>query len=359
MDPIVIAAIIAGLSALGNFVSQERTNRMNIDQSTHNRLWEQQMRDQENEYNDPLNVQAREHAAGWYRNAAGGSLGTTSFPSAQTNPVSNPMLNDPMSAAIQAFMSGATGLQNSASAGRTKSLLSLERQQMDAQISELRNSAQLLGLQGFEQSVVNRYADAMQAVSLQGKRLDLDLKIWQKNLLKQQFDYGEKSLYELLDRELRLKDSQISLNAMSLEEVVAHIESMMYQNAESASRTEVNKEEAGLLAAQQQTEGYKQENLAQQTAESQQATEGIKIDNEQARKVLQMYLQTFDDIVKQTAAQTKLSEKEVRWYFVNSVLHGAGSQISGVGKGLAGGLAAGALKRGVARTVVSGFAAVP
>lgn len=307
------------LIALLGLMSTIYTNQSNRQLSDEQRDWSESMQDKQNSYNTPSAQMQRLREAGLNPASLAMSQGmqVQGNTSAPVTPYQVPQMLDPMSIASNSFLQMMTGRK--AEAERKT-----EDSARDARIQEIKNRADqyeaqtaLLGLDAVSQQIANEYAAQMYEMSLVKSISEIGVNEEQVKNLSSLTDKNVAYLKDVLPKELQLLVDKHELNVLDQEKVVAEIRKLYAETL--------------LTEEQQTTELGKQQLLDAQSVETQKRGE---LEGAQANDVkahVQMYLDKYDDIAEQISAESKLSKRQVKGFWINTVLHGitAGAAVGG------------------------------
>lgn len=312
MEPELLVALLSLFSTLS-------TNQSNRQLSAEQRDWSESMQDKQNAYNTPSAQVQRLREAGFSPNSAsmGNGLAVSGNTSASPLPYQVPQMLDPMSLMSNSVLQMMSGRK--AEAERKT-----EDSARDARINEIKKRADqyeaqtaLLGLDAVSQQIANEYAAQMYEMSLAKGLSEIGVNEEQAKNLSSLTDKNLAYLSQVLPKELQLMADKHQLNVLDQEETVAQIQKLY---AETELTTE-----------QQTTELGKQQLLDAQTVETQKRGELEGAQASDVKAHVQMYLDKYDEIAEQISAESKLSKRQVKGFWINTILHGvtAGAAVGG------------------------------
>lgn len=315
MNPVLIAGLASSLlSSASNIALSERQKDYN-----------KSVQDDINEYNLPANQIARLKEAGINPTTLGMGQGYTvaGNQSAEQNPYQLPQLVDPMQAASNSLLSMMNAEESGEKAESERSFREVRIENIRTESEKYRQECNMLQLDQRAQQIANEYADALNEIAVLKGRLDLDLEAWQIEELQTGIEKMQYELYNLLPQQLKESKSRTELNTLEQDKVVALIQSI-YKDIEKADAEIEN------IEAQTETEQNRQEALSADAIESRANAKSVT-------QQIEFFLDTYDDRVSQIAWDAKMSKRQVKWYIVNSLLHGVqnvGVAAGAVGTGL-------------------------
>lgn len=328
------------LDGVLGYMSQERTNQKNQELQQAQNEYNLKMWKLNNEYNDPSNQVLRMKAAGLNpadvtKNGGAMQAGNSSGPALAAPLIPNA---DPMQAAgnFSSAISQARNLMQDALYKRDTRKLRVA--QVEREVENLRLVADGMGLDNAYKQIINSYADSMQLAALNLSKSSTNVNDKQAAYLDKQYEIANETLTKVIPQQLKESNSRIELNAADF--------ALVTQEFEVAIR------QASLLEEQSKTEQERQKEIGAQTGllesqsaltDSQKELTDVKKETEtatvaQLKKSYEMYCDTYEDLVAQTANRTKLSNREVKAFWVNLLLHG-GTSAAETGKSVASTLA--------------------
>lgn len=320
--PLVAKAVAAAAPAVIGWLSAERTNQTNRELSEQQMQHEENMMDKQNAYNTPANQAERMRQAGLNPSAIGmsGGMSVAGNVSASPNGYQLPAQVDPFLSVSNGLLNLASGF-NQEEEGRSKRTFRSEQlEQIRQQNEKYRQEIVMLGLDQRAQQISNSYADAVNEISLNEGAARIDKTRAEINEINQRIEESQQYILTKLPEEVRALVLKNKLNVLEQDKIVAEIQRTYAQTANLEQDTE-------LKLAQEATENVKQRELSTSS----------NLNEEQAKSVqqqIQLYLDTWDEQIRKIAAESKLSERECKWYVVNQILNGVKS-LGNVGAGAA------------------------
>lgn len=294
---IIIGGIIGVVSDIFSTVSNNASNRQLYED---NKAWQESMMDKQNAYNSPAEQMRRYKEAGI--NPAGigmasGGLAASNISASPNNvspiPNQNVLSSSSLSNLMTAFKSGQEGLSE-------KSQRQVQLEKTQAEIEQLKQNTELIGLNAQAQQIVNTYAAAREQYALAEadgriKKLfsDMNLNYRQMSYLNSQIKEIEFRISEVLPAEVNKVIADTGVSYLEQDKIVAIIKDTLSS--------------AELKTAQTETEGFKQENL-------QASTEYTEAQTNRYDEVTNAYLEKTGAEVSKLAADTGYTEEQTYWY---------------------------------------------
>lgn len=327
MDPQVLIALFGLLSSL-------HTNQTNSQLSAEQRQWSEQMQDKQNEYNTPaLQVQRlREAGISPSSLSMGNGMQVTGNTSAPVNQYEIPQMLDPMSLASNSLLSVMSANKARAEAKTEDDSREVRIAEIKGQMEVYREQVAMLQLDQRGQQIANEYAAVMNEVAVAKDLSEIGLNDANVRHLDSLTETNLYKLRECLPKEVQLLVDQHKLNVLEQDKVVAEIEKLLQEKENLTYERELIRQET-------YTEMDKQETLSAQGDEAIQRAEYVK-------NQIKLFLDTYDDVANQVANESKLSNRQVKAFWINTILHG--SKESAVSAGAVLGGAAAAAKAGAA-----------
>lgn len=332
------------VSGFAGYKSQQATNESNQKMAADQRAWEEDMWNKNNEYNSPAAQLERMRDAGFdpvteqMTGSQAISSGNSSGPPNSYQMIPN---QDPMQAAgnfSQAIHNANNLMEDAMLKGQTRKFKVAEAQK---QVAALEESISSMQLDNATKTIALSFADAERRAALaeaNGRAL-VSFKTAEK--LDAEYDNLRFELDKILPAQLFESETRSEKNRSDVKLNSANFK-LVTQKYENAIK------EAELIDAQTGTEIKKQDLLAAQTKESAASTE-LKhaqtdvASNESAekrwsaanlRKSYDEYCATYEDRVQQMANQTKISNRDVKSYWIRVGLDGiksVGAASGGIG----------------------------
>ena len=310
MDPETLMALMSLFSTL-------QTNRTNRALASEQMQWSESMQDKQNAYNTPGAQVQRLREAGISPSSLsmGNGMQVSGNTSAPVTAYERANVLDPMQIASNSFLSLMQGLKSNAER-KTEDTL------RDVREEEIRNSAEkykaeiaLLGLDARGQEIANEYAGLMNEVAVMKSLSEIGVNEEQAKNLASLTENNVYTLKNVLPQELQLMVDKHELNVLDQQETIAAIQSI-YQNIEESEARE------DLYREQSYSEIEKQELM--KTEESlNQVQEGLVGSQKKDLDYhIKMYLDTWDSTASKIASEAKLSNRQVKAFWINTVLHG-------------------------------------
>ena len=293
--------------ALGSVLSTYLTNKQNKEESATQREWEEEQVDKQNDYNTPLNQVKRSQEAGLNPIAMsmnGGSL--FSSVSASPNSYQLPQLYDPMSMLGQSGEKIASAFSSLQSGLSDKTFRTARLQQINEQNEQIKAYVKQLNASTDAQLIANKYADQRELWALSGHKANFDLsysEIARNNATVKQLNESIKNLIA----ERSKTQSEIDLNYLRLDEVLAHI-------ANLESETLVNESRVDNIDADTSLKGVQSSNIQAGTDLINAQTAGKKLENSKYVELTDQVIAQYSETIKKIQADTDLTEQQAYWY---------------------------------------------
>lgn len=310
------AALIAALASILVAGVTYASNKNLMDKQQN---YNKEQLDLQNEYNTPSAQMERLKDAGINPSTSfmhGGQ--TVMNQSAQPLPF-NPLPTDFSS--LGNMMSSFSNSKLQFSQAKTEDLLREEKyNNLKLQNEQYVANIEKIGVDTKGVQIANQYASALNEVSLMKSRSEIGLNLRQMAIAQKEVEKMKYELENVLPQEVKESVSREKLNLLEQDKVVAEIERIYYQNAQSEAETQESVARKDLIEAQTKTEESEQGLLEQEAnlAESQ---------NKYLDKQVQLFLDTYDEQVEQIATDLRISKKQAQWYIAQQLI-GAATQLS-------------------------------
>lgn len=326
------------------YKSQQQTNKSNQQMMREQMAWEEAMWNKNNEYNTPEQQVERMKSAGLNpvstQMANGTSIdgaGNSSSPPSNYQLIPN---QDPMQSAgnfARSFADASSLMQDAI----------LKRDTRKAKVAEAERSVELLekSIEGMDldnrtKDIALSFAAAEREAALDESRSRSNLNKRNAALAGKEYEKVSYELYNVLPQTVKesisrtaANESQAKLNAGNFKLVTQEFENLILEAKEIEARTKTETAKQDFLASQSDETQVRKELEKSQIYETEVNTEVAKTNWRQLEKEYQFYVDTYENRVTQFSNETKISNRDVKSYWVRVALNGADTGAKGAAAG--------------------------